>query len=96
LSLVHRGTISAARMVEMMAVNPARLLRLSGKGTLAVGAPADITIIDPHCEWTVEPTTFRSKSHNTPFAGMRLKGLAIATIAGGEVIFDRQREAAVQ
>ena len=96
LSLVHCGTISAARMVEMMAVNPARLLRLSGKGTLAVGAPADITIIDPHCEWTVEPTTFRSKSHNTPFAGMRLKGLAIATIAGGEVIFDRQREAAVQ
>jgi dihydroorotase len=96
LSLVHRGIISAARMVEMMAVNPARLLRLSENGSLAVGAPADITIIDPGYEWTVEPNIFRSKSHNTPFAGMRLKGLALATIVGGEVIFDRRREAAVR
>jgi dihydroorotase len=92
LSLVHRGIISAARMVEMMAVNPARLLRLSENGSLAAGALADITIIDPNCEWTVEPNRFRSKSRNTPFAGMRLKGLAIATIVGGEVIFDRRRE----
>ena len=96
LSLVHRGIISAARMVEMMAVNPARLLRLSEKGSLAAGALADITIIDPNCEWTVVPHMFRSKSHNTPFAGMRLKGRATATIVGGEVIFDRRREAAVQ
>jgi dihydroorotase len=96
LSLVHRGIISAARMVEMMAVNPARLLRLSENGGLAAGLLADITIIDPNCEWTVEPAMFRSKSRNTPFAGMRLKGLAITTIAGGEVIFDRRRETVVQ
>jgi dihydroorotase len=96
LSLVHRGIISAARMVEMMAVNPARLLRLSENGSLAAGLLADITIIDPNCEWTVEPAMFRSKSRNTPFAGMRLKGQAITTIAGGEVIFDRRREAVVQ
>jgi dihydroorotase len=96
LSLVHRGVISPARMVEMMAVNPARLLRLSENGSLAAGAPADITVIDPNCEWTVEPSMFRSKSRNTPFAGMRLKGRAIATIARGEIIFDRRREAVVQ
>jgi dihydroorotase len=96
LSLVHRGIISAARMVEMMATNPARLLRLSENGSLAPGAHADITIIDPNCEWTVEPDMFRSKSRNTPFAGIRLKGLAMATIAGGKVIFDRQQEAAIQ
>jgi dihydroorotase len=96
LSLVHRGIISVARMVEMMAVNPARLLRLGANGSLAVGRRADITIIDPHYEWTVQPDMFRSRSRNTPFAGMRLKGAAIATIVGGEVIFDRRRGAAAQ
>ena len=95
LSLVHRGIFSAARMVAMMAVNPARLLRLSENGCLAAGVPADITIIDPNCEWTVEPVRFRSKGRNTPFAGMRLRGLPTATIIGGEIVFDR-REAAVQ
>ena len=95
LSLVHQGIITAARMVEMMAVNPARLLRLSDHGSLAVGAPADITIIDPNFEWTVEQSIFRSKSRNTPFAGMRLKGLTIATIIRGAVIFDRRRDGVV-
>jgi dihydroorotase len=92
LSLVHGGIISVARMVEMMSVNPARLLRLSDHGCLAIGAPAHITIIDPVFEWTVEPARFRSKSRNTPFAGMKLKGLAMATIVSGELIFDRRRE----
>jgi dihydroorotase len=96
LSLVHQGIISAGRMVEMMAVNPARLLRLTDHGCLAIGAPADITIIDPNFEWIVEPAIFRSKSRNTPFAGMRLKGLPIATIVGGEIIFNRQRETVAQ
>jgi dihydroorotase len=96
LSLVHRGIISAARMVEMMASNPARLLRLSDSGSLAPGARADITIIDPNREWTVEPTLFRSKSRNTPFAGTRLKGLALTTIVGGKVVFDRRQEAVVR
>jgi dihydroorotase len=96
LSLVHRGIISAGRLVEMMAVNPARLLRLSQTGSLAVGARADITVIDPGYEWTVEPNLFRSKSRNTPFAGMKLKGLAMTTIVAGKIIFDRRREAAVQ
>ncbi len=92
LSLVHRGVISAARMVEMMALNPARLLRLSAGGSLAVGSPADITIIDPDCEWTVDPETFRSKSRNTPFAGLRLKGKATTTIVGGEIVFNALSE----
>jgi dihydroorotase len=94
LSLVHRGIISTSRMVEMMAVNPARLLRLERNGSLAAGSTADITIIDPDQEWTVDPNRFKSRSRNTPFSGMKLKGLAAMTIAGGEVIFDRRREAA--
>jgi dihydroorotase len=96
LSLVHRGVISVGRMVEMMAVNPARLLRLHQYGCLAIGAPADITIIDPELEWTVEPARFSSKSRNTPFAGMRLRGMPVATIVGGEVVFDRRRGGMVQ
>jgi dihydroorotase len=88
LSLVHRGLISPARMVEMMAVNPARLLRLQQSGSLAVGSPADITVIDPDREWTVDPQSFKSKSRNTPFAGMKLKGKAVTTIVDGQIVFD--------
>jgi dihydroorotase len=94
LSLVHHRIISPARMVEMMAVNPARLLRLSASGSLAPGSPADITILDPDCEWTVDPAAFKSKSRNTPFGGMRLKGQVMTTIVNGEMVFDRCRETA--
>jgi dihydroorotase len=90
ISLVHSGVISAARMVEMMAVNPAQLLRLNG-GSLAVGMPADITIIDSTYEWIVDPLNFKSKSRNTPFGGMRLKGKAMTTIVGGKIVFDSGR-----
>jgi dihydroorotase len=96
LSLIHRGIITPTRMVEMMAVNPARLLRLKRQGCLALGAPADITIIDPDFEWTVDPDLFKSKSRNTPFSGMRLKGLTLMTIVGGEVVFDRRQQAVLQ
>jgi len=91
LSLVHNGMISAARMVELMASNPARLLRLNA-GSLTVGSPADITIIDPNCHWVVDPRSFRSKSRNTPFAGMNLRGKAMTTIVGGEIVFDSRAE----
>ncbi|MBV8844420.1 MAG: dihydroorotase [Bryobacterales bacterium] len=88
LALVHSGTISPARMVEMMAVNPAQLLRLDHRGSLAPGAPADITVIDPDFQWTVDPSRFRSKSRNTPFVGMKLRGKALATIVAGKIVFD--------
>jgi dihydroorotase len=90
LSLVHRSLIGATRLVEMMSLNPARLLRLE-RGTLATGSVADITVIDPNLEWTVEPDRFRSKSRNTPFMGMRLKGKAILTMVGGEIVYDGRR-----
>ena len=93
LDLVHRSLIDASRMVQMMSLNPAALLRLEA-GTLAVGAVADITVIDPGLEWTVTPEKFLSKSRNTPFAGMRLKGRALLTIVNGEIVFDARKEAA--
>ncbi len=70
-----------------MALNPARLLRLPG-GRLVEGGPADITVIDPNLQWEVRPGDFLSRSRNTPFTGRRLKGRAVLTIVGGEVVYD--------
>ena len=69
----------AARMVEMMSLKPRAVACVSTAGTLAPGARADITVIDPNLEWTVDPAKFISKSRNTPFTGRRLKGRAIVT-----------------
>lgn len=90
LDLVHRSLIGASRLVEMMSLNPAALLRVDA-GTLATGGTADITVIDPNLEWTVEPARFLSKSRNTPFAGMRMRGKARVTIVAGEIIFDARK-----
>jgi dihydroorotase len=93
LDLVHRRVINAPRMITMMSAAPARLLRLN-RGRLAVGDPADITVIDPDVEWTVEPDKFLSKSRNTPFRGTRLKGRALLTIVAGEIVFDGRKSLA--
>jgi dihydroorotase len=88
LQIVHRGMITPTRLVELMSLNPARLLRLEGHGTLVVGERADITLIDANREWTVEPGKFLSRSRNTPFAGMTLRGKAMVTMVGGEIVYD--------
>lgn len=87
LELVHRGVLVPSRMVEMMSLKSAQLLRIDG-GTLEEGVRADITLIDPNVEWTVDPAKFISKSRNSPFTGRRLKGRAILTIVAGDVVFD--------
>ncbi|HEY8449402.1 MAG TPA: dihydroorotase [Bacillota bacterium] len=74
------------RFVELLSTAPARGLGLRG-GTLAPGAPADITLIDPEQVWTVDPTAFRSAARNTPFAGRRLRGRVVRTIVGGRTVF---------
>jgi dihydroorotase len=85
--LVRPGIIGLSRMVELMSLNPARILGLK-KGTLAPGADADITVIDPDLEMTVDPARFQSRSRNTPFAGWHLKGWPILTIVGGRAVHD--------
>lgn len=87
LELVNAAVIGAARMVELMSANPARLLRLDAQGTLAPGAVADVTVIDPHREWSVDPAQFLSLSRNTPFTGRRLKGRAVMTIVSGAIVY---------
>jgi len=86
LELVNSGVIDASRMVTLMSLNPARLLRLDAQGTLAPGARGDITVIDPNVGWIVDPRKFLSLSRNTPFTGRRLKGRAIYTIVSGEIV----------
>ena len=76
--------LPVSRFVELLSVNPARILGVSG-GTLAVGSPADITIFADE-PWTVDPSRFASKGKSTPFAGMRLPRRAIATIVNGVVV----------
>jgi dihydroorotase len=80
--LVHEDVLTAAEAVNKLSLNPATILKLN-KGTLAVGANADITIINPNLEWTVKAAEFQSKSKNTPFDGWKLKGRAVQTIVGG-------------
>ena len=66
--------------------NPARILRLPG-GAFTPKMPGDLTLLDLTREWEVVPEHFRSKSRNTPFAGYRLKGKAVATIVGGQIVY---------
>jgi dihydroorotase len=69
-----------------MSLNAARILRLP-LGDLAEGKAADVTIIDPEMKWTVDANTFESKSRNTPFNGMQVKGRAVYTIVRGNLVW---------
>ena len=85
--LVHKhGKIDIFRLIEMYTVEPARLLRINA-GTLSIGAPADVTVIDPNLEWTVRVDKFESASRNSPFDGWKLKGRAVRTIVEGKTVW---------
>lgn len=84
--LVHSGRISLARMVELLSVNPARVMNIPG-GTLAEGARADVTILAPDVPVTVRAAALRSKSKNTPFDGWPLRGGVAVTIVGGRIVY---------
>ena len=82
--LVQEGILSMADLIARMSTTPARIIK-SGGGMLSVGAVADITIIDPDLDWTVNASQFLSKSKNTPFDGWKLKGKAVRTIVEGRI-----------
>jgi dihydroorotase len=87
LALVEEGILSLESAIEKLSTAPARAFGLS-KGTLAVGADADLAIIDPQAHWEVDPIKFRSKSRNTPFAGWKVKGLVVRTFVAGRAVFE--------
>ena len=84
--LVHKGVVTLSRLVELLSVNPARILRVPG-GSLSVGAPADITLLAPDLPVTVDVSTHRSLSKNTPFGGWQLRGGVAGTIVGGRTVY---------
>ena len=71
--------------MKKFTVAPARLLKLN-KGTLSIGADADVTVFDPDVDWTYDRAESASKSKNSPFHGWSLKGRAVATIVGGKIV----------
>lgn len=87
--LVHRKIISLTRLVELLAVNPARIFKLH-RGTFATGAVADVTIFAPQKQTTITATNFQSKSRNTPFDGWELRGTPQVTLVAGRVVWPAQ------
>ena len=88
--LVHAGVIALRRLVELMSVNPARILRVPG-GSLSPGAPADVTILAPDLPVRIDAATMRSRSKNTPFDGWQLRGGVAATIVAGRTVYANSR-----
>lgn len=84
--LVHGKVISLSEMIERLTIRPAQLINVN-KGTLAPGADADIVVIDPGMEWTVDRNASYSLSRNTPFHGTQLKGRAVMTYVGGRKVW---------
>jgi dihydroorotase len=85
--LVHqRKAIDLPRLIQLYTENPAKLLGLD-RGTLSSGAIADVTLIDPDLEWTVDKEASESRSRNNPFHGWTLKGRAIRTIVAGKTVW---------
>ena len=82
--LVDPGHLSWPEAIRKLTINPARLLGIP-KGTLRPGADADVTLIDPTARWTIDPSQFRSRSRNCPFAGWEVRGRAHTVIVCGEV-----------
>ncbi len=86
MQLYHAKRLSLSAVIAKFTVAPARLLKLD-KGTLSVGAIADVTIFDPDREWTYERKQSPSKSKNSPFDGWQMKGRATGTIVAGKVVY---------
>lgn len=87
LALVREGVLTPLKLIAAMSTNPAGIIKID-RGTLAVGAVADVTLIDPDIEWTVDPQKFASKGRNTPFGGWTVRGRAKATIVKGKIVYE--------
>ena len=88
--LLKTGILELSDAVAKWTSEPARILRLEG-GELSAGSPGDATIIDPDLVWTVDAGQLQSKSRNTPFDGYELTGRAIATVVGGQLVYEHDQ-----
>lgn len=87
-ALITPEHLSWSELISCLTIGPARLLDLP-HGTLSIGAAADVTVIDPTAEWTIDADSFQSASRNTPFNGRRVQGRVIATIVDGQLKFQQ-------
>lgn len=85
--LVETGLLTPMQMAEKMSGNPARILKLESRGSLAKGMEADVVILDPKAEYVIDAKKFVSKGRNTPFNGRKVKGKIVATICSGAVVY---------
>ncbi len=88
LALVRDGVLTPGKMIELISVNPARILGVTG-GSLTPGNPADVTVIDPDMEFVYRREDIVSKSANSPFIDWKMQGRAVMTIVGGRIMFAR-------
>jgi dihydroorotase len=88
---VHAGALPLEDLIERMTAAPARFLN-KDLGSLKPGLPADVVVLDPSAEWTVDPTAFYSKGKNTPLARTTLKGQVVKTIYAGELVHETGAE----
>jgi dihydroorotase len=95
MQLYHSKYLGLSQVIEKFTAAPARLLGLP-RGTLAIGVPGDVTVIDPDCEWLYERDGSACKSANSPFLGWTLQGRALMTILGGKVIWSERGERKVK
>ncbi len=86
--LVDKGYLTVMQMAEKMSYNPAKILGLD-KGVLEEGKAADLVVFHPKKQYVIDPAEFKSKGRNTPFAGKKVKGMVMATIANGRVLYER-------
>ena len=90
-TLIEPGHLSWPQLIGKLTIGPASILGIQ-KGTLRPGADADVTLLDPEAPWTIDPTKFRSKSRNTPFAGWEVRGRTHTVIVGGQVRYQLARD----
>ena len=83
--LVHTGKVPLATLIERMTYGPAHVFKLNA-GTLGEGAPADVTVIDPELQWTVDVNKFYTRGRHSPFNGRQLKGKAVLTVVDGKIV----------
>jgi len=90
LDLVRAGELAPLEWVRRLSTGPARIIGRPG-GSLAVGAPADLTVIDPERRWVYDPAKGFSKSRNSPWIGREMIGRAMVTLVGGTLVYDAHR-----
>jgi dihydroorotase len=89
-ALIDPGILTWSQMIQKMTIEPAKVLSID-RGTLKVGAWADVTVIDPNVEWTIDPSKFLSKSRNTPYGGWKVKGRAEQVFVNGRLAQEKSR-----